>query len=178
MEIRGTNTTMFRVIGLIESGTGLVKGQAEIYDSFEIDRSQFMNFEGKHLVPSVSEVKYKRIFGWCLKDIIPYETPVRYLQVDGQQVWVRLCEDPDGSLTAMERKKKTEEKEKHKAKVKVAKTAKKKTKVRPVSVQKFGGSWISLQSAGLMLHQSVKVLAGPAGRWICFILGLICAIGL
>lgn len=96
-ELRGKNTKIRGVIGLIESGSGLVMGAAELTDSMIVNKAQLLKNQRKHKIPEDKLNKflkrYKTHYAWVLKNAKRFKTPVKYKHPKGAVVWVKLRDE-------------------------------------------------------------------------------------
>ena len=88
-EMRSMSTNMRGRIALIEGGSGLIVGQCELVDSFEVTASEAASNFNKHRVADLSLLTKWR-FAWVIKNVNPYETPVPYKHPKGAVIWVNL----------------------------------------------------------------------------------------
>lgn len=88
-EMRSSRTRIRGRIGLIASGTGLIFGEANLYDcgdaiSMEEARAQ----QALHQVTDLTLLR-KWCYPWKLKDVQSYEKPKPYTHRQGAVIWVR-----------------------------------------------------------------------------------------
>lgn len=89
-EIRGSNTSHRGKIGLIQSGTGLVIGTAELIATHRLAKlDMYLHYE-KHQIPNYDEITYKHIWAWELTKPTRYMQPVEYKHPQGAVIWVNL----------------------------------------------------------------------------------------
>ena len=89
-EIRGSNTNIRGVIGLIESGSGVIMGECELYDSDYVwDLWSRLSVE-QHMVINKSDINYKNPHVWKLKNAKRYNKPTPYTHPQGAVVWVKI----------------------------------------------------------------------------------------
>ena len=86
-EMRSRNTKIRGKIGLIESGSGLIIGEAKLVDSFRIDEAG--KLIGSHQVIDLSLLD-KWCYAWVLEDVKRYDKPIPYNHPQGAVVWVKL----------------------------------------------------------------------------------------
>ena len=87
-EIRGSNTKHRGTIALACSGTGQIWGQADILDSFPINRESLANTVASHQVEDLSLITYANPHAWSLIKVVRYETPKPYKHPQGAVIWV------------------------------------------------------------------------------------------
>ncbi len=88
--MRTTKTKIRGRIYLIESGSGLIKGEAEIVDCFDkisLESAQ-LNFI-KHQVDNF-DLLNKWCYPWVLKNVKAYKKPIPYKHPKGAVIWVNL----------------------------------------------------------------------------------------
>lgn len=91
VELRGSNTKIRGKIGIIKSSTGMVWGEAELIDSFLLDRTKYEELRDKHKVDmDFDDIKYENTYAWILKNPKKYDVPVPYNHKKGCIVWVKL----------------------------------------------------------------------------------------
>lgn len=92
LEIRGGRTHKRGLIGLIQSGSGEVKGLADLTDCRELDQLSFQRLQGFHQIKGWSweELPYKKVYGWMLKKRMRLKTPFKYNHPRGAVIWVKV----------------------------------------------------------------------------------------
>ena len=99
IELRGTKTKNIGVpIGLIESGSGEVKGLATIAKVENLNTAakleRFKNLHTFGLDMSAAErrkaISYNTVYGWILTDIMKFVKPIKYKHPQGAIIWVKL----------------------------------------------------------------------------------------
>ncbi len=94
-EMRSRMTHVRGRIGLIQSGSGLVVGEATLVDCFSIINAQ----TGKCEAPNLCEMRHrisdqallaKYPFAWVLSDPVRYTKPKPYQHPKGAVVWVKI----------------------------------------------------------------------------------------
>ena len=89
-EIRGSNTKIRGRIGLIESGSGLIVGECDLYGSETLTLYQDV-FYSLHKIPKFNQnVKYKVPHAWKIENATRYEKPIPYDHPKGAVIWVKL----------------------------------------------------------------------------------------
>jgi len=86
-EMRSSRTYIRGRIGLIESGTGLIIGEADLIDSHSISRHP--SLIKYHKVEDV-ELLRKWRYAWVLKNAKRYGKPIPYKHPQGAVIWVKL----------------------------------------------------------------------------------------
>lgn len=94
MEIRGNipRSHLYIKIALIESGSGLIKGEAYIYSVVRLWKNGwFEKAQEYHRIPlkDKSIIKYKKCYGWWFTVPIVFETPIPYKHPQGAVIWVK-----------------------------------------------------------------------------------------
>ena len=90
-EMRTTRTKIRGRIALIESGSGLVVGEANLVDSLDAIEADDTHYD-KHLVEDATLLE-KWKFPWVLAGAEKYEKPIPYTHPKGAVVWVKLKEE-------------------------------------------------------------------------------------
>lgn len=92
-EIRGRHTRIRGKIALIQSGSGLVAGTAELVQSIQITDELYRTSTDLHCVPVERFPQpYPKIFAWELSNPIRLEKPIPYHHPQGAVIWVNLQE--------------------------------------------------------------------------------------
>jgi len=92
-EMRSRRVSIRGVIGLIEAGSGLIRGQANLIDSLEpLSVAEFRKNVNKHKIPyrGCEHLAEKWNFPWVLDNAKRFETPIRYRHPKGAVTWVRI----------------------------------------------------------------------------------------
>lgn len=90
-EIRGTGTQVRGRVGVIFSGTGMIKGSVEIAGSSLLLREDFEMFRKYHHIPgSFEDLPYEEPHIWYLKDAVRFTEPIPYQHPQGAVIWVDL----------------------------------------------------------------------------------------
>ena len=93
-ELRGSETTIRGLIGLIQSGTGTVVGTCEIESVVgPLSLNQLKRNTRKHAVPARSfdqGSRYKNTYAWVIKSARPLPRSVKYVHPQGAVIWVNL----------------------------------------------------------------------------------------
>ena len=89
-EIRGTSTAFRGFIHFAESGSGQLRGRAQLVGCRQLNRRKFMKYQHKHQVPNAEMVTYKNIWAWILKDAEPYENSFHYSHTQGAVIFVKV----------------------------------------------------------------------------------------
>jgi hypothetical protein len=89
-EMRATRTKVRGKIGLIESGTGLIVGEVEIFTCHgPISPSKDFTMYEYHKVKDLSLLR-KWKYAWALKNAKRYDKPIPYKHPRGAVIWVNL----------------------------------------------------------------------------------------
>jgi hypothetical protein len=88
-EMRTTKTSITGTIGLIESGTGLIVGEANLIGCSHIPIKPDDKYVDLHKVEDVKLLK-KWKYPWILSDAKRYEKPIPYKHPRGAVIWVKL----------------------------------------------------------------------------------------
>lgn len=88
-EMRSRNTKIRGKIGLIESGSGLIVGEAKLVDSFYINELKRLICADLHQVPDL-DLLDKWCYAWALEDVKRYDKPIPYDHPQGAVIWVKL----------------------------------------------------------------------------------------
>lgn len=89
-EIRGSNTHIRGKIALIQSGSGLIVGTAELVDSKKLSLEEYQNAVEFHCIEDCSIAPYKNIYAWVLFNAVRLKTPIHYHHPLGAVIWVNL----------------------------------------------------------------------------------------
>lgn len=89
-EIRSRKTNVRGRIAIIQSGTGLVYGEAVLTDCIELTREMLERNVDRHKIDDLSIVTYEHPCAWVVKDAQRYEKPVPYKHPQGAVVWVNI----------------------------------------------------------------------------------------
>lgn len=93
-EIRGASTRVRGKIALIESGTGLIVGEAQLTDVVgPLSKKDLLSSIDRHCVPRQSIVKgirYKNPHAWVLEGAKRFKEPKPYSHPQGAVIWVNL----------------------------------------------------------------------------------------
>lgn len=89
-EIRGSNTTKRGTILLAESGSGEIKGEVTLRDSFAVSMQELTANMEKHKIIDVTCISYKRPHAWVFENPIKYDTPIPYKHPQGAVIWVNI----------------------------------------------------------------------------------------
>jgi len=88
-EMRSTKTNVTGKIGLIESGTGLIIGEANLIGCSHIPIKPNDKYFDKHKVED-TELLIKWRYPWILSDAKRYDNPIPYKHKKGAVIWVKL----------------------------------------------------------------------------------------
>ena len=90
-EIRGSKTKKLGKIGLIESGSGEIKGVTNIIGCVgPLNKEELIKNQDKHQVEDLDNISYKKVYAWILKNSSRYEKPVKYKHPQGAIIWVKV----------------------------------------------------------------------------------------
>lgn len=88
-EMRGTRTKVRGKILLIQSGSGLIVGEAELIGCSQKPINNTGHNKKYHMVDDLSLIdKWK--FAWILKNAKRYDKPIPYDHPQGAVIWVNL----------------------------------------------------------------------------------------
>ena len=90
-EMRSTKTDIRGKIGLIESGSGLIVGEANLVDCQKIptDKNRQRQLYFYHKVDDFELLK-KWNWAWILNNVVKYKNPIPYQHPQGAVIWVKL----------------------------------------------------------------------------------------
>jgi hypothetical protein len=88
-EMRTTKTKVRGKIGLIEPGTGLIVGEANLIGCSHIPIKPNDKYFNKHKVEDTELLK-KWKYPWILADAKRYKEPIPYKHPQGAVIWVKL----------------------------------------------------------------------------------------
>ena len=93
-EMRSAETHVRGRVGIIQTGTGLIIGEATLVDCLEPVKTmtQAKATQDKHRVEDLSLLR-KWSVPWLLKDAELYDEPIPYDHPRGAVVWVKLKQD-------------------------------------------------------------------------------------
>jgi len=90
IEVRGHNTHKRGLIALIESGTGLIKGEVEIFNSVPFDGFLKSLYKEHWLTDhQIENLTYKKPYSWWLEYPYRYKEPIPYKHPQGAVIWVK-----------------------------------------------------------------------------------------
>ena len=88
-EIRSTNTSIRGWIHFAQSGAGSkLQGRAQLVDSFELTKTEFIRQKLHHCVPRSSQVPYTRMYAWVLRHAERFPDLFEFERAPGAVVWV------------------------------------------------------------------------------------------
>jgi predicted transcriptional regulator len=93
LEIRGSNTKIRGDIGIIQSGSKMVYGTANLKDTIKLNKQLFDELQNRHLLSIQWEELlkiYKTPYAWYLSNAKRYKTPISYEHKQGCVIWVNL----------------------------------------------------------------------------------------
>jgi hypothetical protein len=92
-EMRSTPTKIRGRVGLIEAGSGLIVGEAEIARMQEAPKS----YRARHMTRCFHRIPEERYhvmdkwkWAWVLEQVLRYDEPVAYAHPQGAVIWVSL----------------------------------------------------------------------------------------
>ena len=88
-EMRATTTKVRGKIGLIESGSGLIVGEAELFGCSAVPVPRVKDLVQFHQVEDLELLK-KWKYAWFLKNAKRYKEPIPYSHPRGAVIWVKL----------------------------------------------------------------------------------------
>lgn len=88
-EMRSTRTNITGKIGLIESGTGLIVGEAELIGCSESPVPKDKDLVKYHMVEDMSLLE-KWKWAWIISNAKRYDKPIPYKHPQGAVIWVNL----------------------------------------------------------------------------------------
>ena len=88
-EMRSTKTKVTGKIGLIEAGSGLIVGEANLLGCSHIPIKPNDKYFDRHKVEDVELLK-KWKYPWILADAKRYDKPIPYKHPQGAVIWVKL----------------------------------------------------------------------------------------
>ncbi|MFF2531369.1 ASCH domain-containing protein [Brevibacillus sp. NPDC058079] len=94
-EIRGSKTKIRGKIALIQSGTGLVVGTAELVDCKSLSLFDYQMAINEHCIQDCGVAPYSTIHAWVLMNAIRLQTPIPYVHPQGAVIWVNLNQQVD-----------------------------------------------------------------------------------
>lgn len=94
-EVRGTNTTIRGRIYLLQSGSGMIVGEADLVDTLPLNIRKFEDNMHRHQIPSWNQVPYKQPWAWVFQNIKKYTQPVPYNHPQGAVIWVNVGDTKD-----------------------------------------------------------------------------------
>lgn len=88
-EMRSSRTNIRGKIGLIESGSGQIVGEAEITHCFPITDGMKISCQSEHQVYDLRLLKKWR-YAWVLSNVKKYDKPIPYTHPRGAVIWVKI----------------------------------------------------------------------------------------
>ena len=89
MRSRPVSKKLFGRIGLIESGSGLIIGEATLVYCFKPSTLRLQTCMSNHQVEDMTLFK-KWPYAWILKEAKRYEKPIPYNHPQGAVIWVKV----------------------------------------------------------------------------------------
>lgn len=91
LEIRGSLTNKRGRIGLIESGSGEIKGFVDIVCSYPIDRDLFEANRSRHCIDAeYDKLPYQKPCAWVFQNPVRFKKPIKYKHPQGAVIWVKV----------------------------------------------------------------------------------------
>ena len=103
IELRSRNTTRRGPVALIESGSGLIRGEVTLHNTYMLPREMLSAYQPCHRVDDFSEIKYPVIWAWSVTSPVRYAEPVPYTHPRGAVVWVSLHSSSSGPKRGLKR---------------------------------------------------------------------------
>lgn len=91
-EIRGSATIIRGRIALIQGGSGIVVGTADLVGCLALTRDEYLQGEAYHCIPAdqANVVRYKHIYAWVMSNPERVTPPIPYQHPRGAVIWVHL----------------------------------------------------------------------------------------
>ena len=91
-EMRSRKTNIRGRIGLIEAGSGLIKGDVDLIDCLNpLLLDDYSKHIDKHWIPKgLPGMREKYCFPWVLNNVNRYDEPIPYTHPKGAVIWVRF----------------------------------------------------------------------------------------
>lgn len=89
MRSRPVSKKLFGRIGLIESGSGLIIGEATLVYCFKPSTLKLQTCMSNHQVEDMKLFK-KWPYAWILKEAKRYDKPIPYKHPQGAVIWVKI----------------------------------------------------------------------------------------
>lgn len=88
-EMRSRDTAHRGEFLLIQSGSGLIVGQANLVGTQKLHPAQFGQTKRHHCVDDLALLN-RWCYAWILEDIQKFDTPIPYTHPQGAVIWVQL----------------------------------------------------------------------------------------
>lgn len=88
-EMRSRNTNIRGRVGIIEQGTGLIKGEVEIVGSIKLQNPTHEEWKMQSCIEDDSLLEKWNV-AWLLDKAERYDHPIKYNHLKGAVTWVRL----------------------------------------------------------------------------------------
>jgi hypothetical protein len=89
-EMRSTKTKIRGRIALIEAGSGMIVGEANLkFSHGKLSKSVLIAYKYRHQVDDESKLE-KWCCPWVMEDVKRYEKPIPYKHPQGAVIWVNL----------------------------------------------------------------------------------------
>lgn len=92
-EIRGSNSNIRGVIGLVQCESSMVFGETNMIESIPLTEELFVNNRDKHKLDISWEELisiYKKPYAWVFSDTHKYDEPKRFKNLQGSVKWVNI----------------------------------------------------------------------------------------
>ena len=92
LEMRSRRTNIRGSIGLIEAGTGLIKGKCDLVDSLGPISPELRSdyFSWLRIPDGPAGLADKYCYPWVLKNAVRFDDPIPYDHPKGAVIWVKL----------------------------------------------------------------------------------------
>lgn len=79
---------------MIEAGSGLIVGKANLIDSLEaLSESEYYLHVDKHKIPRMAGVSSRWKYPWVLDGAIHFSCPISYAHPKGAVIWVKITNE-------------------------------------------------------------------------------------
>jgi len=93
-EMRSARTTHRGLFGLIESGSGLIIGKANLCDCLgAIPKEKYSEYSHMHRIYSDIDRAANWKFPWVIDNAVRFDEPVPYRHPRGAVIWVKLTDE-------------------------------------------------------------------------------------
>lgn len=91
-ELRSRNTSRRGIICLIESGSGLIKGLADLNSTIKLDKTTYDNNYELHQISTPYEDCRWNKYAWEFDSVEVLDHPIAYQHPQGAVIWVNLSD--------------------------------------------------------------------------------------